>query len=408
MSKKCVSCGKEIPEAAATCVFCAAAQPQSAEPEASAEAPADAAPAVAAPAAETPAAAPSTSTPPAEPAIAAPADPPPSAPPAPSRGHVTLIGMRVEDLQAAMAAAEPAPAEAPRVEPTAPMTPMPLDPTPVRGLPVISTPEPETLVIEASPEAPPVEQGPMAPTPFSGAARLVMASGGLVLIALFSLPWHGVSSQRVLEHLVGAEFVRQLFFLAGGAVLVATAVLPVPPLFRAIVGTSVAAVPLVLGADGLLEGWRAVLCALVTIGLPAALLQLRPRRAARGPARALLLLAIAGIGIAYLAPSSSVMPIVYVMQLLRSGLVAQVAIGLFLVIPLVLGALSLMGLFARDLFDAAVLLALLVLLWPPAAVLYFRGDGTQLYVALALLWTAAIAALCAAQLLAMASRPQPR
>jgi hypothetical protein len=87
--------------------------------------------------------------------------------------------------------------------------------------------------------------------------------------------------------------------------------------------------------------------------------------------------------------------------MLSSASVGPTVVGLFISIPLVLAALSLLGALGRDLASVAVLLAVLILLWAPAAVLLFVDDGTQLYLALALLWTSAIAALCLAQVLTL-------
>ena len=111
------------------------------------------------------------------------------------------------------------------------------------------------------------------------------ASGGAFMILLFLLPWHGATSWQLLETLSGADFVRQLFYLAGGLVLVATAMLPLPFAFRAGVGAGVAALPVLLGARGVLDGWRGVVAALAVVGLPATHL-LRSRASRRWPARA--------------------------------------------------------------------------------------------------------------------------
>src|SRR5206468_1381725 len=92
--------------------------------------------------------------------------------------------------------------------------------------------------------------------PWGGLGRLIMGIGGAVLVALFFCPWHGVSSWQLLETLAGADFVRQLFYLTGGIVLLASALLPLPFVFRAAVGATVAAMPILLGAGGVIEGWR--------------------------------------------------------------------------------------------------------------------------------------------------------
>ncbi|MEO6952995.1 MAG: hypothetical protein ABI321_14440 [Polyangia bacterium] len=366
-----MSCGKAIPEAARDCVFCGVAQPVVAADVAAAEA-----------------AAPEAAVAHVEAAV--------SAPVTSSRAAVTMMGLNVSDIEAAVKAhdlEQPAPA---------------LQATPALGLPIVE-PELEAAQLEAPPvrRAPvPLDERPVftaASSPFSSIARIVMGSGGLVLVALFSLPWRGASSWQLLDTLAGADFVRQLYFLLGGAVLVAAAVLPVPAGFRAVVGTLVASIPVVLGAEGLIEGWRGLVAALAIVGLPAALLCARPHLAMHAAARLLLLAAVAALALLYVLPTSSVVPITYVGQMLASGLLEHMIIGVFLGAPLVLAALSLLAGVGRDLASAAALLATLMLAWAPAALLFMVHDGTQLYVALALLWTSATAALCVAQLLMMAA-----
>ena len=315
-----------------------------------------------------------------------------------------MMGISVADIHAAaksrdieQAAAAPAPVPA-------------LGATPVLGLPILA-PEPEAPSRPAEALPPvrrvvPVDERAVFTaqgSPFSSVARIVMGSGGLVLVALFSLPWRGTSSWELLDTLAGADFVRQLYFLLGGAVLVAAAVLPVRASFRATVGTLVASIPVVLGAEGLIEGWRGLVAALAIVGLPAALLCARPHRRMNGGARLLLLVAVAAIALLYVLPTSAVVPVTYVGQMLASGLIEHMTIGAFLGAPLVLAALSLLAAVGRDIASAAALLAALMLAWAPAVLLFMVHDGTQLYVALALLWTSAAAALCAAQLLMTAA-----
>jgi hypothetical protein len=242
--------------------------------------------------------------------------------------------------------------------------------------------------------------------PFAALSRGIMGLAGAVLIALFFLPWHGVSSWQLLESLGGAEFVRQLFYLTGGVVMTASALLPVPFAFRALIGATVAAMPVLLGAGGMLEGWRGLVAALAILGLPATHL-LHARAKSSGAARALVLLAVAAVVTLYVAPFGSLIPIVGVLKMILSGEIGPAVMGIFILIPLVFAALSLLGLMGRDLTDVGVLLSVLSLLWAPMVVA-LRGllmeDGTQVYVAVALLWASATAALSLAQLLSLAAR----
>ena len=240
--------------------------------------------------------------------------------------------------------------------------------------------------------------------PWGGLGRLIMGIGGGVLIALFFCPWHGVSSWQLLETLAGADFVRQLFYLTGGIVLLACAILPLPFLFRAAVGTVVAAMPVLLGAGGIIEGWRGVVAALAILGLPATHL-LRSRAQSSTAARTLVLAAVAAVALLYLLPVSSLVPIAVIFKMMASGVGAAI-FALFLLIPLLFAALSLFGVMGRDLTDVAVLLSVLILLWAPVG-MALRGmmieDATQLYVAVGLLWATATAALSLAQLLSLAA-----
>jgi hypothetical protein len=242
--------------------------------------------------------------------------------------------------------------------------------------------------------------------PYSALARTIMGVGGAVLIALFFLPWHGVSSWQLLESLGGADFVRQLFYLTGGIVLFSSALLPVPFAFRAVIGATVAATPVLLGAGGMIEGWRGVVAALAILGLPATHL-LRAKAKSSGAARGLVVIAVAAVGVLYLAPASGVVPIVWVAKMIFSGETWQAVMAVFILIPLVFAGLSLLGLMGRDLTDVGVLLSVLSLLWAPLVVA-LRGlmmeDGTQVYVAVALLWASATAALSLTQLLSLAAR----
>jgi hypothetical protein len=363
--KACVSCGKQIPSVALVCVFCSAKQPSS-DPE------------LAEPAAEAAQLVSKHAT-----------DP-------------TLIGLKASDVEAALADKADAAADAPangassQTRPTAAMSAVAVE-APAAG----EIPEPTVETPQRARRLPLVEA-----EPWGGLGRLIMGLGGAVLIALFFCPWHGASSWQLLETLAGADFVRQLFYLTGGVVLVAAALLPLPFAFRAVVGTLVAAMPVLLGAGGVIEGWRGVVAALAILGLPATHL-LRSRAQSSPAARLLVLAAVASVALLYLLPVSSVVPIAAVFRMMGSG-VGGVIFGVFVLIPLAFAALSLLGVMGRDLTDVGVLLSVLILLWAPVGVA-LRGimieDATQLYVAVGLLWASSTAALSLAQLLSLAANP---
>jgi hypothetical protein len=333
----------------------------------------------------------------------------------------TLVGLRIADLGAVKEAPkEPAPTNgSPAPGQARPSAPLARDATPEAKADVKTAPaEMKAPVAVPSPVSTPPSRAPSTderPTRELGAARPglpwaqlgrgLMGSAGAVLVVLFFLPWHGVSSWRLLDVLAGADFVRQLFYLAGGLVLIATACLPLPFAFRAVVGAAVAATPVVLGAGGVIDGWRGGIAALAILGLPATHL-LRSRAQSSPAARALVAAAVAAVVLLYLAPISSVVPIAAVLKMITSGSIGGALMGLCILVPLGFAALSLLGLLGRDLADIEVLLSVLILLWAPVVVA-LRGvlmdDSTQLYVAMALLVASGTSALSLAQLLSLAA-----
>jgi hypothetical protein len=163
-----------------------------------------------------------------------------------------------------------------------------------------------------------------------------------------------------------------------------------------------------LGASGVIDGWRGVVAALAILGLPATHL-LRSRAQSSGAARLLVLAAVAAVALLYFMPASSVVPIALIFKMMGSGIGAAI-FAVFMLVPLVFAALSLFGVLGRDLTDIAVLLSVLILLWAPVG-MALRGimieDATQLYVAVGLLWASATAALSLAQLLSLAAARAP-
>jgi hypothetical protein len=403
--KNCAACGKQIPDVAVVCVFCSAKQP-AADGE------------TGEPGSETAAATAAVT----ERVTSKHATDP------------TLIGIKASDVQAALeekaeSAATPTDNGTNGISAAHPaaMFGAPSDGAPAatssaaKGSGATTSPAATAAATAAAVTAsavtaipmPVVDPGEETPVrrvplieaePWGGLGRLIMGIGGAVLVALFFCPWHGVSSWQLLETLSGADFVRQLFYLTGGIVLIASALLPLPFIFRAAVGAAVAAMPVLLGAAGVVEGWRGVVAALAILGLPATHL-LRSRAQSSSLARLLVVAAVAAVALLYVLPVSSVVPIALIVKMMSSGLGAAI-FGVFLLIPLVFAALSLFGVLGRDLTDIAVLLSVLILLWAPVG-MALRGimieDATQLYVAVGLLWASATAALSLAQLLSLAA-----
>ncbi len=383
--KTCAACGKQIPDVAVVCVFCSAKQP-SADAE------------LATTAATTAATA-------ADDVVSKHATDP------------TLVGIKTSELEVALAdkaegAAATGESPANGTSSTRPTAAVPVLAVPVTTPAAEPAPVVEGSIPEPTVEAPASNITKRTPIievePWGGLGRLIMGIGGGVLIALFFCPWHGVSSWQLLETLVGADFVRQLFYLTGGIVLVACSLLPLPFVFRAAIGTGVASMPVLLGAGGVIEGWRGVVAALAILGLPATHL-LRSRAQSSSAARLLVLAAVAAVALLYLLPVSSVVPVALIFKMMASGFGGAI-FAVFLLVPLVFAALSLFGVLGRDLTDIAVLLSVLILLWAPVG-MALRGimieDATQLYVAVGLLWASATAALSLAQLLSLAAARAP-
>jgi hypothetical protein len=413
--KTCVACNKQIPSVALVCVFCSAKQPSPPlhdplpealqEPLQKADEPLASAPA-ASPSAPSPMAAQATEVeaptarremdkaPNGELKVEHPAelDRAPNGASSQTRPTATFAALSSEEAQAL------APAEG---VPTPGFEESPADRTPVVQAPGF---EADAAAIDRTPvvrlHRPPVE-----PAPWASIGRLVMGMGGAVLVALFFMPWHGVSSWQLLETLAGAEFARQLYYLTGGVVLLSSALLPLPFAFRAVVGALVAALPLALGSGGVLGGWRGLLVALALVVMPATYL-VRTHTRQSAAARLLALAAVAAIVLLYLSPTPSGLSIAVVLRMIGSRSLAQTLIGIFALVPIAFAAVTLVGL-RRQLADARGPFSILVISWAPAVVT-LRGvllkDSTQVYVALALLWASTIAALSLAQLLALADR----
>jgi hypothetical protein len=388
VKKKCVSCGKQIPSVALNCVFCSSRQPapdfsdidvlQDAVDRARSKSEAHAAVSASG-------------------GLFDDDD-------ASSKTEHTLVGMRIADLG--------------HLDETKPKETKDTNGSPAQlrhtqAVPVLEKPpevkpEPAPPAAEAQPPAPVVREEVASGLPWEMLGRAVMGIGGAFMMLLFLLPWHGASSWQLLETLSGADFVRQLFYLAGGLILLVSAILPLPFLFRAGVGASIAVLPVLLGARGVLDGWRGVVAALAVVGLPATHL-LRSRAQKSQAARSLVLAAVGAVALLYLAPISSVVPIVFVFKLMFSGSIGSFVMALLVLVPLVFAGLSFLGAMGRDLADMEVLLSILILLWGPIMVA-LRGlsmdDSTQLYVGVSLLWASTISAVSLAQLLSRAAPPQ--
>lgn len=231
-----------------------------------------------------------------------------------------------------------------------------------------------------------------------GRCRLVQTLAGAALITLFFLPWQGARSWELLPYLEGADYVRQFGLLVLGGMLASSGLLPVPPSFRA--GTGLVSGVVFLGTGGtLLNLWQRLLAILVVVLLPASLLVRTQLQRARLP-RWLGLMAVVALLSLYIVPRDQVVPFWVAVDLVseRRDEMARF-IGTYLLLPLPLLGLATVALLGAEAAIIGELLAWLVLAWGPGALLVLAIDNTQVYMALAVLVSAASAAYGAAELL---------
>ncbi len=198
--------------------------------------------------------------------------------------------------------------------PPAPATPEPsaqaaADP------PATAKPDPTPPLKDESTEV--VDSAPAEDLPFNEPGRVlirvIMALGGLMLIAMFFAPWGGTPDALVfswdrLKGAGGMDFISHIYLAAGGLVMLAAALIPLPYLLRSLVAVILGLAPLVLARVGHVywSGW-------VTIGvlvfLIAALLH---RRRYHGSilARILVVFAFLAVVAVNVVPMHGVVPVV--------------------------------------------------------------------------------------------------
>jgi hypothetical protein len=161
-------------------------------------------------------------------------------------------------------------------------------------------------------------------------------------------------------------------------------VLPVLPLFRAVLGAGVAIAA--LGSGGVMLSPLQGLLALVALSLlPAALLVRTQLQRARLP-RWLGFLALATLLALYLLPRDRVIPLRVAVDLIyyQHDEMARF-IGTYLLLPLPLLGLATVALIGTDVAVIGELLCWLLLCWGPGALLVLAIDKTQAYMAAAVL-----------------------
>lgn len=283
---------------------------------------------------------------------------------------------------AAPAPTPTAPVGAPAPAPTAPVAaPAPAVPAPTPTAPAVPVPAPApapTPVPAPSPasEAAPVpahapSPAPSAPLDLPGRTliRVIMALGGLALIGLFFAPRGGtdgslVFSWDLLKGATGQEFVVRIYLVAGGLVMLAGALLPLPYLLRALVAFCLGAAPLVLVRVGQVY-WNEWLTVGVLLFLVAALLHRRRFRDSK-VARILAFLGFLAVIAVNVVPFKGSIPIVGMFKGLSSisgmgGAVSLLPLYLLLITLLAL----LMTLRGKGSSGLAGLWALLLIIYLP-------------------------------------------
>ena len=251
----------------------------------------------------------------------------------------------VAETMMASGAAAPIPKK-PEDEPA----PAPEPPAPVLAAPEPPAPEPPDPEPAAEPEAPAPKPEPASADETATLAlpgrtliRVIMALGGLLLIGLFFAPWGGtadapVFSWDLLKGASGLDFMVRIYLVAGGLVMLAGALLPLPYLLRALVAFCLGAAPLVLARVGQVY-WNEWLVIGVLLFLVAALLH-RRRYQSSLFARILVFLGFLSVVAVNVVPFKGGVPIVGLFKGLSASAGAGMAVTL---LPLFLLLITLLA-----------------------------------------------------------------
>ena len=253
-----------------------------------------------------------------------------------------------------------------RTPPAAAPSPQEAAAAPPESAPAAGAPAAEEASTEAPAEA---AATPAGNQPGRVLIRVLMALGGLALIGMFFAPQGGTAdamifSWDILRGAGGMAFISQIYLVAGGLVMLAAALIPLPYLLRALVAILLGVTPLILPRIGAVywSGW-------VTLGvlvfLIAALLH---RRRYRGSilARIMVVLGFLAVVAVNVIPMHGAVPVVAVFKSLGSasgiGLVTAL-LPLYLLLITLLALL--MALRGKKSGGLGGLWALLLLLYLP-------------------------------------------
>ena len=196
-----------------------------------------------------------------------------------------------------------------------------------------------------------------------------MALGGLFTIGLFFAPWGGtaeglVFSWDLLKGASGLDFIVRIYMVAGGLVMLAGALLPLPYLLRALVAFFLGAMPLILVRVGQVY-WNDWLAVGTLIFLIAALLHRRRFRGSK-VARIFVFLGFVAIVAANVVPFKGSVPIVGLFKGLSSAGGFGLAISALPLYLLLISLLSLlMTLKGKNSGGLAGMWALLLIIYLP-------------------------------------------
>lgn len=218
--------------------------------------------------------------------------------------------------------------------------------------------------------------------------RIRLSSGvaGLLLLLVFFLPHSGQWSWEILGQVRGVEFARLWFLGVAGLVLGAAALLPVPPIFRSVLGVAslfvwlcIGSMPLGVALRVAVGGVASLLCAslLVRSHMPWAQL---PRQF--GLAAVLMVAAL------YFWPFSGPLPIRLVWSMLTAPAdPAARFIAIYLLLPVPVVLLATLVHIGNELAALGETLSWLVFMWGPGALLILSIEPAQIYASMATLAT---------------------
>lgn len=406
--KKCVACVKDLPDAAAHCVFCGVAQPAAARPPVevartvmgySADDVRAAAAAAGRPATAPPVAAPMPMPTPGQAPTMMALQPPPTgdgrtrtapplqpAQPQPARSPLSSPAIAMPPPGASMPFAPPAPAPAwspPAAPEPAPMLrPGRVTPSNLQGatIPMEAAPVLQPMAVPVGVPSRPAEVAHGVPVrrqtaraiptePNRTALRVVLAVFGVLLLGAFAVPvqvkpvsvfnWDALVASTST-----AELVRILALVGGGALALVVALIPMPTVVRAVLalGLGLSVIGLQLGLGPTPE-WQEVASIVGTLCLVVGLLLRHDYTESIGARLAVTVGALTVLAV-YLVPIHGEVPLAAAAGALGSN---RTVPALLVLVPAVLAVLSLLAWLGANTRAGAVWLAWLVLAWPVIA-----------------------------------------